>query len=385
MASGSEFPELVRSMEQMRMAMAMAEEEAAAAGGELSFGERRLKLDSAADAVEITKAITKFSCLHALRLEGNTVGVAAAEAIAETLTKRPELKRLYWNDMFTGRLRCEIPPALKSLGEAVILAGAELTELDLSDNAFGPDGIQSCEDLLKNRSCYTLKELRLNNCGLGTEGGKILSKALKECHEKSSAEGQPLALKVFVAGRNRLENDGAVVLAETFRLIGTLEEVQMPQNGITHEGISALARAFTKNTNLRILNLNDNTFTEIGAISMAEALETLQKLEIVNFGDCLVRSTGACAIAKSLHSGLSKLKELNLSYGEIKKDAANEVVKALAFKEHLQKLDLNGNYLGQEGCALVRDTLESLQKGAVLCSLRQLREVGMSISHLTEG
>ncbi|XP_067860572.1 ran GTPase-activating protein 1-like [Heptranchias perlo] len=370
MASGDDVSELEESMERLKVVAEEVEEEAAAAASvELSFGERRLKLDSAADAMEITKAITEFSCLHALRLEGNTVGVAAAKAIAETLTKRPELKRVYWNDMFTGRLRCEIPPALKSLGEAVMLAGAELTELDLSDNAFGPDGIQSCEDLLKHKSCYTLTELRLNNCGLGTEGGKILAKALKECHEESSAVGQPFALKVFVAGRNRLENDGAVVLAEAFRLIGTLEEVQLPQNGITHEGITALARAFTENSNLRVLNLNDNTFTETGALSMAEALESLQNLEVVNFGDCLVRSTGACAIAKSLQNGLSKLKELNLSYGEIKKEAANEVAKSLASKEHLQKVDLNGNCLGQEGCALVRDTLESLQKGAVLCSL----------------
>ncbi|XP_048467031.1 ran GTPase-activating protein 1-like [Rhincodon typus] len=229
-------------------------------------------------AVEITEAIAEVSCLHALRLEGNTVGVEAAKAIAESLSKRPELKRIYWNDMFTGRLHCEIPPALKSLGEAIILAGAELTELDLSDNAFGPDGIQSCRDLLRNRSCFTLKELRLNNCGLGTEGGKILAKALKECHKESSARGQPLALKVFVAGRNRLENDGAALLSEAFGLIGTLEEVQMPQNGITHQGISALALSFTKNANLRVLNLNDNTFTETGAIYMAEVCLHLLEL-----------------------------------------------------------------------------------------------------------
>lgn len=42
--------------------------------------------------------------------------------------------------------------------------------------------------------------------------------ALKECHRKSSAQAKPLALKVFVAGRNRLENDGATALAEAFRV-----------------------------------------------------------------------------------------------------------------------------------------------------------------------
>lgn len=45
---------------------------------------------------------------------------------------------------------------------------------------------------------------------------KILAGALKECHRKSTAQGKPLALKVFMAGRNRLENDGATALAEAF-------------------------------------------------------------------------------------------------------------------------------------------------------------------------
>ncbi|KAK2121113.1 hypothetical protein P7K49_002499 [Saguinus oedipus] len=47
---------------------------------------------------------------------------------------------------------------------------------------------------------------------------QILAAALTECHRKSSAQGKPLALKVFVAGRNRLENDGATALAEAFRV-----------------------------------------------------------------------------------------------------------------------------------------------------------------------
>lgn len=49
---------------------------------------------------------------------------------------------------------------------------------------------------------------------------QILAAALTECHRKSSAQGKPLALKVFVAGRNRLENDGATALAEAFRVSG---------------------------------------------------------------------------------------------------------------------------------------------------------------------
>lgn len=61
----------------------------------------------------------------------------------------------------------------RSLGSALMSAGARLTELDLSDNAFGPDGVKGIEQLLKSPSCHTLRELRLNNCGMGIGGGKV--------------------------------------------------------------------------------------------------------------------------------------------------------------------------------------------------------------------
>lgn len=54
-----------------------------------------------------------------------------------------------------------------------MLAGAQLTVLDLGDNAFGPDGVKGIEKLLKSSACYTLQELRLNNCGMGIGGGKV--------------------------------------------------------------------------------------------------------------------------------------------------------------------------------------------------------------------
>ncbi|XP_013366808.1 PREDICTED: ran GTPase-activating protein 1 isoform X2 [Chinchilla lanigera] len=339
------------------------------AGGQLSFKGKSLKLNTAEDAKDVIKEIEDFDSLEALRLEGNTVGVEAARVIAKALEKKSELKRCHWSDMFTGRLRSEIPPALISLGEGLITAGAQLVELDLSDNAFGPDGVRGFEALLKSPACFTLHELKLNNCGMGIGGGKILAAALTECHRKSSAQGKPLALKVFVAGRNRLENDGATALAEAFGIIGTLREVHMPQNGINHPGVMALAQAFAINPLLQVINLNDNTFTEKGAVAMAETLKTLRQVEVINFGDCLVRSKGAVAIADAVRGGLPKLKELNLSFCEIKRDAALAVAEAVADKAELEKLDLNGNALGEEGCEQLQEVLDGFNMARVLASL----------------
>uniref|UniRef100_A0A668TVA3 Ran GTPase-activating protein 1 n=2 Tax=Oreochromis aureus TaxID=47969 RepID=A0A668TVA3_OREAU len=337
--------------------------------GELSYKGLGLKLDNAESAEQLARDIKQYQGLRALRLEGNTLGVEAAQAIAKALENKDMLQRCYWSDMFTGRLRSEIPPALRSMGSAVMGAGARLTELDLSDNAFGPDGVKGIEQLLKSPSCHTLRELKLNNCGMGIGGGKILAEALIECHRQSSSLGAPLRLRVFIAGRNRLENEGASALAKAFQLLGSLEEIHMPQNGINYSGVMALASAIRHNPELRVLNLNDNTFTKKGSLAMAQALRHLRNIQVINFGDCLVRSEGAVALAAVLREGLPILKELNLSFGEITEAAALVVAQAVADKADMEKLDLNGNCLGEEGCEALREAMENMNKGDLLESL----------------
>ena len=61
----------------------------------------------------------------------------------------------------------------KYLCSGLIVAGAHLVELDLSDNAFGPNGMIGLTEFLRSSSCYNLHELRLNNNGLGIQGGKV--------------------------------------------------------------------------------------------------------------------------------------------------------------------------------------------------------------------
>uniref|UniRef100_A0A8C7F3B1 Ran GTPase activating protein 1b n=1 Tax=Oncorhynchus kisutch TaxID=8019 RepID=A0A8C7F3B1_ONCKI len=328
--------------------------------GELSYKGQGLKLDNTESVKELVREIEEYQGLRALRLEGNTVGVEAAQAIAKALECKDQLQVL-------GGERLEIN--CLSLGSALMTAGARLRELDLSDNAFGPDGVKGIETLLKSSACHSLQELRLNNCGMGIGGGKILAAALTECHEQSSALGAPLKLKVFQAGRNRLENEGATALALAFQLMGSLEEVHMPQNGINHAGVTALATAMQHNPHLRILNLNDNTFTKRGALAMAQALRHLRTVQVINFGDCLVRSEGAIALSAVLREGLPTLKELNLSFGEITEAAALVLAQAVQDKPHMEKLDLNGNCLGEEGCEALKETMDNMDRADILLSL----------------
>ncbi|XP_063392130.1 ran GTPase-activating protein 1-like [Cydia fagiglandana] len=307
----------------------------------VDFTGKSLKLDTEKDAKDIVAAISACPDLYYLTLTGNTLGVAAAEAIAKALESHPELKVARWSDMFTGRMKTEIPPALKALGDGMIAAGARLKVLDLSDNAFGPIGVEGLAKLLQSEVCSELEELRLNNNGLGITGARLLAKALSS---------RPPKLRVFIAGRNRLENDGATALAQVFEKMGSLEEVAMPQNGIYHVGISALSEAFKQNPQLSCLNLNDNTIGPKGAEAVAEALPRLKNLKAINFGDCLLKSKGARTLAKAFKDNSTLLECLDLSHNEIGRAACKELVDAITVLpdsgERLSRVVLAGNSLG---------------------------------------
>uniref|UniRef100_A0A2P2HYP1 Ran GTPase-activating protein 1-like n=1 Tax=Hirondellea gigas TaxID=1518452 RepID=A0A2P2HYP1_9CRUS len=322
----------------------------------LSFAGQSNKWNTAQDAAAVVAAIAQHKDLRVLDLENNTLGPEAAKVIGDALASHPEFERAHFKDLFTGRLKTEIPLALKELFSGIIRAGAKLLELDLSDNALGPVGVEGMVDFMCSPSCYSLQELRLNNNGLGITGGTMLARALEKLLDNSQRDGHPWKLKVFVAGRNRLEKVGAKVYAPIFERLGSLEELAMPQNGIFHEGIAALAAALSHNPHLRILNLNDNTFTVKGARAMAKHLPSMQELQVINFGDCLLKSSGATALAKALMTEHFKLEELYLDGNELTVEGGLSVVEAIQNKPMLKVLMLDDNMFGEEG----RETIEAL-------------------------
>uniref|UniRef100_A0A1B6KVR9 Ran-GTPase activating protein 1 C-terminal domain-containing protein n=1 Tax=Graphocephala atropunctata TaxID=36148 RepID=A0A1B6KVR9_9HEMI len=338
-------------------------------GEGVSFVGKSLKLNDANDAQVVTQAIRGCKNMEFLNLEGNTVGVAAAKAIGVAISTHPELKRALWKDMFTGRMKDEIPQALRYLGSGLDIAGARLVELDLSDNAFGPIGMDGLGVLLQSPSCYSLQELRLNNNGLGITGAKLLSRALMNCYESSKNAGNTLPLRVFIAGRNRLENEGITALSKVFKELGSLEEIQIPQNGIYHAGIRQLSEALKCNTGLRVLNLNDNTLGPKGSTALAAALPSLQMLRHINLGDCLLKTSGALSLAGGLQLKHPNLEELILDQNEIKKNGGLAIVQAMENKSKLKTLSLDGNNFGEDGIKMVKAEMKKTRHPEALGSL----------------
>ncbi|KAI8880632.1 RNI-like protein [Backusella circina FSU 941] len=279
--------------------------------------------------------------LEVIKLSGNTIGVEAAQALANALQSKKKLKQALLSDIFTGRLLDEIPLALKSLCDA--FEQVDLLELDLSDNAFGPAGAKPLIDFLSNSK--TLQTLRLNNNGLGIGGGTMIAAALQASADNAKAENRPSSLRTIICGRNRLEDGSSKALARAFASHGNLQVVRMPQNGIRPDGIVTIVKGLAECKQLQHIDLQDNTFTAKGSKALAAALSSWPELEILNVSDCLLSNKGGAALTASLATGENKkLRELRLQYNEIQADPIKTLAEAIrSHLDLLEVLELNGN------------------------------------------
>jgi Ran GTPase-activating protein 1 len=244
-------------------------------------------------------------------------------------------------------LKSEIPDCLTALTE--VLIPLNVHTLDLSDNAFGPAGASPLFPFLSQTR--TLHTLRLNNNGLGVSGGNMIADALLAQSKRNQAEKLKSSLRVFIAGRNRLENGSMVKLSKAFQEHDQIEHIKMPQNGIRPEGITILMEALQTCPQLKVLDLQDNTFTKAGSMALAKALPTWKQLKVLHVGDCLLSAIGARHVFASLKSGgVNTIEKLHLAFNEI--DPQGVMLLCNWLQVHGQSvtlLELNGNCFEPEG------------------------------------
>ena len=300
----------------------------------VDFSNFGLRLDTREDAQQICDKITPET--EKLVLWGNTFGIESAAAIGERLASCPNLKYAHFKDMFTSRLKSEVPPALKHLFDGIVQSGAQLIELDVSDNAFGPHGAKELRPFLESSSAKKLEVLLLNNLGLGIGGSTHMAPALKEL----------TSLRVLMCGRNRLEVEGSTAIAESLKELNTLEELTMHQNGIRPRGIEAISLALLSNPNLHSLNLMDNTVKSQGARALTKVIERCKSLKSINLSDCLLKTGGALIILEALE-GSTALECIDLSGNELGGDDLAHKIKSVLFTRPGLELNLSFNNFGR--------------------------------------
>ncbi|ORX81982.1 RNI-like protein [Anaeromyces robustus] len=328
------------------------------------------KFDTAEDVqVLIDDIKTKFQDekLLTIDLSGNTFGIEASQALAAVLAEKDEIEVVNMSDCFTGRMLEEIPPALIAFGDA-LADKKNLKELNLSDNAFGPNGAKPLKKLLSTNNYIQI--LKLNNNGLGVEGGNCIASYLLAAQEKNVKENKKSSLHTLIAGRNRLENGSMEKLSEALAAHGTIKTLRIPQNGIRSEGISLLLNNLKACKDLEVLDLQDNTFKKVtendeeiveadGSSALADALPSWPKLKVLNVGDCLLGKNGGKIVA-ALGTGFNDLEEINFTYGELVEKDALEFSKHISKLPNIKKIELDGNAFSATGKAVeaIKQALE---------------------------
>jgi Ran GTPase-activating protein (RanGAP) involved in mRNA processing and transport len=128
------------------------------------------------------------------------------------------------------------------------LEDKHITHLDLSHNAFGPDGIKSFETFLQNASYLT--HLDVSNCGLSPRGGVMIAEAL--------LRNRQMKLTSFAATRSRLEEDGIAALSHVFAQQQSIEVLNLAQNGSKRALGKLLDAMIECKHTLRELRIEDN-------------------------------------------------------------------------------------------------------------------------------
>jgi Ran GTPase-activating protein 1 len=137
-----------------------------------------------------------------IELSSNSLGYEVAKALGNEIKLLDNLEVVNYRDIFVSRLKTDLPKSLFELVNAIDVKNIRI--LDLSDNAFGPIGVKSFDFFLKKTT--SLKELYVENNGLGPEGSEMLANSL--------LENDNLKLEVISINRNRLENKGAIAIAK---------------------------------------------------------------------------------------------------------------------------------------------------------------------------
>uniref|UniRef100_A0A7S3MN86 Ran GTPase-activating protein 1 n=1 Tax=Favella ehrenbergii TaxID=182087 RepID=A0A7S3MN86_9SPIT len=305
------------------------------------------KFDSADDVISgaggSEDKFQELSRAKGIKLSGNSFGFEACKFIADQLAVHdtPLLVDIDFSDIFVSRLRAELPDSLRVMSQT-LLAKQQLIRLNLSDNAFGPDGISAFECLLTGMS--SLQTLQVTNCGLGPEGGEMIAEAL------SRNEG--LKLKHFEAGRDRLENKGITALARVFAEMGSLETIHVPQNGIKDEGMSALLSSLAQScTNLTTLRINDNWLKAQALPNLFKVILRCSKLDHLNISDLNMGQEPVIAALTAIKdSEGTVVRELFCNYNEVDSRAAaikccdllEEIASKTSEERSLERVDFIG-------------------------------------------
>ena len=254
-----------------------------------------------------------------------------------------------------------------------------LRELDISYNQFTSDSIigifealsntkievlklNNCEtfwskkepkEFLPNNAITKLRHLELSGTNFPISGmlkctstlqivdmSKCLYVNDEEAIKLSDGISSNPSLKQLDISYNDLTVNGAIQIVRALENLRTLQSFAINNCKIRDNASRFIASAINCNVQLTELNISWNALTGIGAVNIIKSLTNITHLQVLKAAGCGLTEREADEVADIL-SEKTILKELDLSWNELKAEGVNVVINALSTTSSLKVLKIS--------------------------------------------
>lgn len=243
------------------------------------------------------------------------------------------------------------------------LAATSVAFLDLSNNDIGSDGASIvCRAALRFAH---LHELRLNNCAIQSDAAQAISELLiyhpelrSVCLDRNQlgSEGtvelcmgasQSTSLRLMHIGYNDIQSEEASqAIGRLMTTSETLQELKLSGNRLDLKGAPVVGSAIEQSA-LLVLKLEDMGFTEESINEFLDhGVAETQDLQVMVLSGNPVGDEGLAVISESLSIGLT---DLALSDCALTVASQATLLNLVSLSPNLRSLDLSNNALGSGG------------------------------------
>ncbi|KAK4357379.1 hypothetical protein RND71_022989 [Anisodus tanguticus] len=351
---------------------------------------------SAEEASELLKPLSEpGNNYKRICFSNRSFGVDAAKIAAPILSSlKDQLTEVDLSDFIAGRQEDEALEVIAIFSSA--LDAYDLRYLDLSNNALGEKGIRAFGALLKSQK--NLEELYLMNDGISKEAAQAVCELipstdkLRILHFHNNMTGDEGALAIseldFRCSCTRIGSEGGVALSQALgkcrnlmkldlrdnmfgleagialskliSIFSGLTEIYLSYLNLEDEGSIALSNALKESApSLEVLEMDGNDITAIAAPALAACIATKQLLTTLKLAENELKDEGAILIAKALKDGHGQLTEVDMSTNAIRRSGARCLAQAVVSKPGFKVLNINGNFISDEGIDEVKDIFKN--------------------------
>ncbi|CAN1176825.1 RAN GTPase-activating protein 1 [Linum perenne] len=258
---------------------------------------------------------------------------------------KDQLTEVDLSDFVAGRPEAEALQVMNDFSSA--LEGCNLRYLDLSNNALGEKGVRAFAALIKSQ--HNLEELYLINDGISEEAAQAVYELLPSTEK----------LRVLQFHNNMTGDEGAIAIAKIVKRSNLLEDFRCSSTRVGSEGGVALAEALETCTHMRKLDLRDNMFGVEAGLALSKTLLALTNLTEVYLNYLNLEDEGAEVIANALKDSAPSLEVLDMAGNDVTVKGASSLAGCISAKQLLTKLNLAENELKDEGTILIAKAIEA--------------------------